>query len=132
MTTEKATGEVIEGVTITIGMAKAEGWYGKAGSKWKTMPELMLRYRAAAFLIRTVAPELTLGFQTTEEVRDVIDITAQAEVTNAPTSLAEIAETQVLSESAEPAQAEDTTENTAEIAPDEQKTANDSATLFDE
>lgn len=132
VTTEKATGEVIEGVTITIGMAKAEGWYGKAGSKWKTMPELMLRYRAAAFLIRTVAPELTLGFQTTEEVRDVIDITAQAEVTNAPTSLAEIAETQVLSESAEPAQAEDTTENTAEIAPDEQKTANDSATLFDE
>lgn len=79
-TTEKSTGEVIKGVKVTIGMAKAEGWYGKAGSKWKTMPELMLRYRSASFLIRSTAPEISLGFQTTEEVRDVIDITNEAQI----------------------------------------------------
>ena len=80
-TTEKATGEVIEGVAVTMGMAKSEGWYSKAGSKWKTMPELMMRYRAATFLIRSVAPEIALGFQTTEEVRDVeyLDITERTD-----------------------------------------------------
>lgn len=70
-TTEKATGEVIEGPEITIAMANAEGWSSKSGSKWKTMPEQMLRYRAAAFMIRTVAPELSMGYQTTDEVIDV-------------------------------------------------------------
>lgn len=73
ITTERSTGEPIEGVTVTIGMAKAEGWYTKTGSKWKTMPELMLRYRSAAFLIRSVAPEIALGFQTTEEAIDITD-----------------------------------------------------------
>ena len=73
ITTERSTGEAIEGVTVTIGMAKAEGWDTKTGSKWKTMPELMLRYRSAAFLIRSVAPEIALGFQTTEEVIDITD-----------------------------------------------------------
>ena len=89
-TTEKATGELIEGVAVTIGMAKAEGWFGKAGSKWKTMPELMMRYRAATFLIRSVAPEIALGFQTTEEVRDVIDVTDRTQVVT-ETSLDDIA-----------------------------------------
>ena len=89
-TTERATGELIEGVAVTIGMAKAEGWFGKAGSKWKTMPELMMRYRAATFLIRRVAPEIALGFQSTEEVRDVIDITDTAQVVGTP-SLDDIA-----------------------------------------
>ena len=89
-TTERATGELIEGVAVTIGMAKAEGWFGKAGSKWKTMPELMMRYRAATFLIRSVAPEIALGFQSTEEVRDVIDTTDNAQVVNTP-SLDDIA-----------------------------------------
>lgn len=87
--TELATGEVVEGVTVTIGMAKSEGWYNKTGSKWKTMPELMMRYRAATFLIRSVAPEIALGFQTTEEA---IDITEKAQVTTSqPTSLTEAA-----------------------------------------
>ena len=86
--TELSTGEVVEGVTVTIAMAKAEGWFGKAGSKWKTMPELMMRYRAATFLIRSVAPEIALGFQTTEEA---IDITEKAQVVSQSTSLTEAA-----------------------------------------
>ena len=44
--------DVVKGPKVTIGMAKAEGWFGKAGSKWQTMPELMLRYRAATFFSR--------------------------------------------------------------------------------
>jgi hypothetical protein len=51
-------------------MAKAEGWYNKAGSKWKTMPELMLMYRAAAFFARLYTPDLTMGFKTAEENLD--------------------------------------------------------------
>ena len=67
---EFATGEVIESVKVSLEMAKAEGWSTKNGSKWKTMPSLMLRYRAATFLIRSTAPELTMGLQTIDEVSD--------------------------------------------------------------
>ena len=73
--TEIATGEKLEGPKVTIAMAKAEGWMNKNGSKWKTMPELMLRYRAAAFLIRTYAPELTMGIHTSEERQEMINVT---------------------------------------------------------
>jgi hypothetical protein len=68
---DRETGDLIEGPLVTIAMAKAEGWSSKNGSKWKTMPELMLRYRAAAFFARTCAPELSLGMQTSDEVQDV-------------------------------------------------------------
>ena len=84
-------GEVLHGAWVSIKMAKAEGWYNKTGSKWKTMPELMMRYRAATFLIRSVAPEIALGFQTTEEVRDIIDVTSQSQVVGTAPSLDEIA-----------------------------------------
>lgn len=68
-----STGEVLEGTKITIAMAKAEGWYAKNGSKWQTMPEQMLRYRAASFFVRAYAPELSLGLSTREEIEDSID-----------------------------------------------------------
>ena len=64
-------GNKLESPTITMAMAKAEGWESKAGSKWKTMPELMLRYRAAAFFSRLYCPEITMGMQTVEEIQDV-------------------------------------------------------------
>ena len=53
-----------------IDMAKAEGWLGKNGSKWKTMPQLMLRYRAASFFSSLNCPELTMGLYTKEEMQD--------------------------------------------------------------
>ena len=74
---EKSTGEILKGPEVTIGIAKKEGWYGKDGSKWKTMPDQMLRYRAASWFIRTTAPELSMGLQTVDEVTDTIDITPQ-------------------------------------------------------
>lgn len=67
----KDSGEVIEGPEITMAMAKAEGWSTKSGSKWVTMPELMLRYRAAAFFARIYAPDITLGMHTSEERYDM-------------------------------------------------------------
>lgn len=68
---DKVDGEECIGALITVDLAKTEGWYGKNGSKWKTMPEQMLMYRAAAFWARAYAPELALGMQTTDEVQDI-------------------------------------------------------------
>jgi hypothetical protein len=69
--TDKASGETVEGPVVSMAMAKAEGWSTKSGSKWLTMPELMLRYRSAAFFARLYAPDITLGMQTAEEVEDI-------------------------------------------------------------
>ena len=69
-TVDKSSGEIIEGPEVTIAMAKADGWYGRKDSKWPRMPELMLRYRAGAWLVRTVAPEMTMGFPGDDEVLD--------------------------------------------------------------
>jgi len=68
---EWATGEELAGPAVTLSLAKKEGWFEKRGSKWQTMPALMLRYRAATFLINTVAPELGMGIRTVEEAEDI-------------------------------------------------------------
>ncbi len=73
---EKETGERLEGPPVSIDMAKKEGWYNKNGSKWQTMPELMLRYRAATFFGRLYAPEILMGMQTMEELTDTVDLEA--------------------------------------------------------
>lgn len=67
---DKESGEELVGSLITIAMAKAEGWYARNGSKWKTMPEQMLQYRAASFWTRAYAPELSFGMHTEDEIRD--------------------------------------------------------------
>jgi hypothetical protein len=74
------TDEELIGPLITLQLARDEGW-DKPGfnrktkeeipSKWVTMSELMLRYRSAAWWCRVYAPEISLGFQTTDEVIDV-------------------------------------------------------------
>lgn len=63
-------GRRVEGMTVDMDMAKAEGWLAKNGSKWKTMPQLMLRYRAASFFSSLNCPELTMGLYTREEMED--------------------------------------------------------------
>ena len=72
---EKETGDRLNGPTISMQMAIDEGWLTKNGSKWLTMPEVMLRYRAASMLGRLYAPELLMGLQSREEVEDFIDAT---------------------------------------------------------
>jgi len=76
--TDLASEQELKGPTITMAMAKKEGWSTKAGSKWATMPELMISYRAAAFWGRLYASDLLLGLQTQEEVIDVQPVTVKA------------------------------------------------------
>ncbi len=78
---EKETGDRLDGPTVSIQMAIDESWLTKNGSKWLTMPEVMLRYRAASFFGRLYAPELLMGLQTQEEVEDIIQ--AERDVTGA-------------------------------------------------
>lgn len=83
---EKSTGETLESDPVTIEMAIKEGWYTKSGSKWVTMPMLMLTYRAAAFWQRVYAPEMSMGFRTMEEENDVIDTTYEDLSESQPTA----------------------------------------------
>jgi hypothetical protein len=76
---EIETGELVEGPKVTVGMANGEGWTKKNGSKWIHLKPLMIRYRAATFLIRLYAPELTFGLHTREEVEDITNVTPQRE-----------------------------------------------------
>lgn len=73
-TTEKGTDEVLESIPVSLEMAIKEGWYTKAGSKWQTMPKLMLQYRAVTFWTRAYAPELSMGIRTEDEVKDIVDV----------------------------------------------------------
>lgn len=50
--------------TVSMAMANAEKW--TKNSKYRTMPELMLRYRAASQLIRLYLPDVLLGYSTDE------------------------------------------------------------------
>lgn len=70
--TEKNSRKVT-GITVDMNMAAAEGWLQKNGSKWKTMPQVMLRYRAASFFARINCPELTLGYYTKDEAYEIAE-----------------------------------------------------------
>ena len=70
---DKTKSEPLYGEWVSLGMAKAEGWFSKNGSKWKTMPGQMLMYRAAAFWQRTNCPEIGMGLMTSEEAIDIAD-----------------------------------------------------------
>jgi hypothetical protein len=63
-----ATGRRVE-ITVDMAMAEAEGW--TKNTKYKTMPEIMLRYRSGTFLVRMYAPQVMLGYQTVEEHEDL-------------------------------------------------------------
>ena len=67
---EDYDGHIVEGPTITMEMAKEEGWSTKQGSKWKTMPDVMLRYRAASFFGRINCPDMIMGMYSVEEVQE--------------------------------------------------------------
>ena len=66
--TRISDGIQVNGVEVTIAMAKAEGW--TANTKWRTMPELMLAYRASAFFARVHCPEALMGVQLVDEIYD--------------------------------------------------------------
>jgi hypothetical protein len=92
--TEHASGQELRGPEVTMAMAKKEGWASKSGSKWQTMPELMIRYRAAAFWGRLYIPDLLVGIQTQEEVLDIepVDVTPVPAAKPAPVVVSELNE----------------------------------------
>jgi hypothetical protein len=70
METEDWDGKKVIGTSVTLQMAKDEGWLDKSGSKWRTLPSLMLSYRAGAFFARVHCPDVLYGVQMVEEVKD--------------------------------------------------------------
>lgn len=73
----RETGEVVRGTEVTISMAKQEGWYSKKDkkgqemSKWQSIPEQMLAYRAAAFFARVYIPNSLMGVYVEGEPEDI-------------------------------------------------------------
>lgn len=91
--TQARTGEEVSGAKISMKMVKDEGWYdrkdkyGNYVSKWRTMPEHMFYLRAADYLIRVHAPEITMGMPSTEELEDIPaprDITPMPDMIESP------------------------------------------------
>lgn len=81
-TNAKGSKDILKGTKVSIKMAIEEGWYIKNGSKWKTIPDQMLKYRAASFWCSVYAPELSMGIRTQDEVIDI----GYEEVPAAPSS----------------------------------------------
>lgn len=75
--TKRTSGRRVE-YTVSMAMAKAEGWTKNA--KYQTMPELMLRYRAATTLIGLYCPEVKFGLGVREELEDVSAAAPPAQV----------------------------------------------------
>jgi hypothetical protein len=85
----KETGEEVSFIA-SMRMAKAEGW--TSNKKYQSMPEVMLRYRSAAFLIRFYAPDVMLGHQTIDEIVDVVAASEAAPPVTAAALLAQASE----------------------------------------
>ena len=67
-------GHKVYGPKITMNMANDEGWTSKNGSKWKTMPDVMIQYRAASFFGRMNCPDMIMGIYSQEEVLDMSEL----------------------------------------------------------
>jgi hypothetical protein len=83
--TDKESGEECVGPLVNMAMVKKEKW--DENPKWKSMPELMFHYRAAAFWTRVFAPELSMGMHSQDEIEEmgpVIDIGNAAVVADSP------------------------------------------------
>lgn len=72
-------GNLCEGTRVTIEMAKQEGWFSKTGSKWQTMPDQMLIYRAYSFFARAYCPDKLLGIHDEFENVDISKIEQRAD-----------------------------------------------------
>ena len=83
---ERATGKKLLGTWITMDMAQKEGWSTKDGSKWRTMPDQMIRYRAAAFFGRLYCPDILMGLYAPDEV-ETFNSTPPAVVPISPQSV---------------------------------------------
>ncbi len=91
--TTDRSGQRLTGSWVSYSIAVAEGWYTRRGSKWQTMGEQMLTYRAASFFARIYAPELTNGMLSVEELQDMNTIDGSfRDLTDSDPSLAQTIE----------------------------------------
>lgn len=88
-------GEIIEGMKVDMDIAKKEGWLGKNGSKWQTMPQLMLRYRAASFFSSLNCPDITMGLYTSEEAEEMGEPDVTDVISDVAADVASITATEV-------------------------------------
>ena len=88
----KKDGKEIFGAWVTMEMAQKEGW--TRNSKWSTMPQLMLRYRAATFFGRQYVADLLLGIQTEDEIVDIQPVNVTVPNTPHEAAIAEPKETE--------------------------------------
>lgn len=123
--TDLKTNKVKRGTKITIALAKAEGWYTRSGSKWKTMPDQMLRYRAASFFIRAFAPDVALGMQTVDELQESVQATLEPipEERSKPEDFGVKAKSDAKPRSTKPAAIEQKPAEAAQASTDVEKTA---------
>lgn len=116
-------GRKVTGPEVTMEMAKDEKWLEKNGSKWKTMPQIMLRYRAASFFVSMNCPELKFGLYTKEEIIDIGPedyVTVEDMADQVQREIAENANAQEFPMSDEPAPAEQEEVPTVEEDPEQQ------------
>ena len=64
------TGEEVS-FPVSMATAHAEGW--TSNPKYRSLPQLMLRYRSAVFLVRLYAPDVMLGYHSAEEI-ETLDV----------------------------------------------------------
>lgn len=88
---DASTGQKIEGQPFSLAMAQADGYTRNA--KYKSLPDLMLQWRAASFFVRAYYPQVVLGLHSSEELDDV-QVAAAAPTGSARERLAQIRETQ--------------------------------------
>ena len=93
----RPNGDKVEGPEVSFKMAVKEGWATRSGSKWQTMPALMLRYRAASWFVRTCCPEAAMGLYEENEQADIPVKAERPEETVAP-ELLEKVEAEVIEE----------------------------------
>jgi hypothetical protein len=114
---ELATGDRVDSPKVDIEMAVKEGWYGKNGSKWQTMPEVMLRYRTASFFGKLYAPELLMGMQSVEEAQDILTLTPDGTVDVPGKPVVTMPKAKADAPATEPAQTANVDQSTGEIIP---------------
>ena len=64
----KDNGKTVKGTTVTMKMAKEEGW--TSNSKWRSMPSQMMGYRAYSFFARLYCADALNGFMVEGEPED--------------------------------------------------------------
>ena len=107
----RPNGEKVAGPWVDYQMAVKDGWATRSGSKWQTMPELMLRYRAASFFVRTCCPDAAMGLRDEYEQDDIaraVAVRAESPADAVAPEIRETVEAEVIEDAPKPGPKEST------------------------